>query len=64
MTAAQLAPAASLPLDPAELLDLEPLERGRLYNLLDLDSWQRGCAEEARRMVAAGTYIQHEEDRS
>lgn len=47
---------AKLPVDPYELLDLEPIERGYFYNEVDLDSWQRACTEEARRMVLAGTY--------
>jgi hypothetical protein len=49
---------ARLPLDPRALQEahLEPLARGRLYNLLDLDSWQRACVEEALRMVAEGIY--------
>lgn len=50
------APKATLPLDPAELTGLVPLDRGKLYNALDLDSWQRACAEEARRRVLSGHY--------
>jgi len=55
----QLAPVARLPLDLERLLGLDPASRGEFYNLLDLDSWQRGCAEEALRMLTAGTYGQH-----
>ena len=47
---------ATLPLDPAALLDLSPKERGRHYAALDLDSWQIACVEEARRRILAGTY--------
>jgi hypothetical protein len=50
------APTGALPLHPEELVSLEPLARGKAYNLADLDSWQRACAEEARRMVLAGAY--------
>jgi hypothetical protein len=51
-----LTPPLTLPLRPEKTVGLEPLERGRFYNLLDLDSWQRGCIEEACRMVLAGRY--------
>lgn len=47
---------AALPLRPHELVDVGPLDRGKLYNDLDLDSWQRACVEGALRMVKAGTY--------
>lgn len=59
MSAAQLTlapPAPALPLDPLELVDVSAGDRGRLYNALDLDSWQRACTEEARRLVLAGSY--------
>jgi hypothetical protein len=52
----QLPPGARLPIDPTDLVDVEPIDRGRAYNVIDLDSWQRACVEEARRMVIAGTY--------
>jgi hypothetical protein len=52
-----------LPIDPRQLVDLEPIERGRLYNAVDggcpdggLDSWQRGCVEQAIRLIRAGRY--------
>jgi hypothetical protein len=47
---------ARLPLDPFELVGLEPLERGKLYNLSDLHSEQRACTEEAIRMIERGEY--------
>jgi hypothetical protein len=54
---------AKLPLDPRQLVDLEPIERGKLYNTLPggapdggLDSWQRGCVEQAIRLIRAGEY--------
>lgn len=47
---------AKLPIDPFELVDLEALERGHFYNEVDLDSWQRACAEEAIRLLRAGNY--------
>ena len=53
-----LAPIARLPLDPHELINLDSSSRGQLYNDLDLCPLQRGCAEEARRMLIAGTYDQ------
>ena len=51
--------SVALPLDPVSLvrLELTPLERGtKIYNRLDLDSWQRAAAEQAIRMVDAGHY--------
>ena len=59
MTAAKqltLAPTPTLPLDPHELLGLDPAERGLLYNEVDLDFQQRACAEEALRTIARGEY--------
>ena len=58
MTAAtQIAlPLGGLPLDPYGMRNLSPLERGRYYAALDLDSWQVGCIETALRMIAAGRY--------
>lgn len=47
---------AFLPIDPRSLLGTEPIERGQLYNDANLDSWQRQAAEQALRMVLAGTY--------
>jgi hypothetical protein len=53
----QLAPpAAKLPLNPEELAELSAHDRAQLYNLVVLDSFQRACAEEARRLVLAGRY--------
>jgi hypothetical protein len=49
-------PLAALPIDPTSLVDVEPLDRGELYNEADLDFRQREAAEEALRMVLAGTY--------
>jgi hypothetical protein len=46
----------SLPLRPEELVDIEAIGRGELYNVLDLCPLQRGCAEQARRMVLDGRY--------
>ncbi len=51
-----LVPGATLPIDPRTLVDVPPLERGRAYNVADLDSWQRQAVEAALRMVKAGTY--------
>ena len=54
----QLRLPVSIPIDPRVLAeaDIEPIERGYLFNALQLDSWQRQAVEEARRMVLAGTY--------
>lgn len=52
----QLAPVARLPLNLEQLLGLDPASRGEFYNRLDLCPFQRGCAEQALRMLAAGTY--------
>jgi hypothetical protein len=49
---------AKVPVDPAALVDLAPIERGRLHAAADLDCWQIACVEEALRMVKAGTYPQ------
>lgn len=48
--------ASSLPIDPTALAGLEPVERGKLYNGIDLDPSQRQCVEAALRMVEAGSY--------
>ncbi len=58
MTTAQLELLATLPVDPRSslLVDLEPIERGRLYVAAGLDCWQIACVEEALRMALAGTY--------
>jgi hypothetical protein len=53
---AESRPGTSLPIDPRSLVGLEPLDRGRAYNEADLDHRQRAAAEEALRMVRAGTY--------
>lgn len=49
---------AGLPLRPLELAQaaLGPIERGELYNDLNLCCFQRRCIEEALRLVAAGEY--------
>lgn len=54
--ALQLVLPTRLPLEPCTLVDLEPIERGQLYNTFDLDSCQRGAVEEAIRAVEAGVY--------
>ncbi|MGH2973883.1 MAG: hypothetical protein ACRDLL_03315 [Solirubrobacterales bacterium] len=49
--------SVTLPLDPRQLVAVaEPLDRGLLYNEIDLDHSQRRAAEDARRMCLAGTY--------
>ncbi len=45
-----------LPLHPAQLAELDPLERAYLYAELALDLPQREAAEQAVAMVSAGTY--------
>jgi hypothetical protein len=54
--AEQLWLPSTLPIDPRSLLGAEPIERGRAYNAVDLDAWQRAAAEEALRMVNDGIY--------
>jgi hypothetical protein len=49
-------PTSKLPLHPEELVGLDPSERGAFYNQLELCSFQRACAEEARRLVLADNY--------
>lgn len=47
-----------MPICPLTLAaaDLEPIERGQLYNRLDICPLQRACVEEALRLVAAEAY--------
>lgn len=57
MTGATAMPVdVRLPLDPRALVDLPAIERGEIFNRLDLDSWQRACVEQAVRLIAAGLY--------
>lgn len=58
MVADSISKLARLPLSPFELAaaDMAPIERGKLYNDLDLCSFQRFCVEEALRLVASGEY--------
>lgn len=45
---------AKLPVDPVEILDLPAIERGRLYNRLDIGVLDRGPIEERRRQIIRG----------
>jgi hypothetical protein len=58
MSAPQTTLPVSLPLDPRVLagLDLEPRERGAIYNALDLCPLQRGCIEAALRLLDRDAY--------
>lgn len=49
-------PGTSIPIDPRELVGLEPIQRGKRYNVADLDHSQRRAVEQALRMVVEGTY--------
>jgi hypothetical protein len=53
----QLRLGGELPFDPAALAEVPIVERGKLYDALGLDQFQRQAAEEAVRRVIAGVYL-------
>jgi hypothetical protein len=57
VSAVQLRLDGELPFDPAALAEVPIVERGKLYDALGLDQFQRQAAEEAVRRVIAGVYL-------